>query len=396
MSLDRVLADNAISREECEARILSGQSLEKDELDALAALSRCRRDENYWFPDGQVIEVEERTIKVHLSLTFGEIPALRHFIESEEKKLPLHATHPKLGSEAYPLRLQGGDQIGYRHIVQWLKYTYQKYNLGSSPVKCYLIAVISTFRKAEFTEEELTYLLKWGVFWTVDHAVKFAKDRLFATTATKAPSIRLGLAREFHLGDWIEFALEPFIDISITPQLKDITDDDINRMGYRVFQVITLTREANIRRRVELANVAPSMGLSEEGIRNIGCSPSQHENCRQAWREGWQTEVAARLLDPKNPISLQLVSCFVHGQIEIQGPRQTPSAFSRINNACGLAAVDNLVYGPELKDYGWKDMKLKAVQRVKKLYECWDGNDQMIEASNVDDYFGGVVEYRYL
>ncbi|KAL0568311.1 hypothetical protein V5O48_013679 [Marasmius crinis-equi] len=356
MSTDSVLAKVAMSREECEARILAKQPFEKHEVDALAALSRCRKDEKYWLPDGKVIEIEDRTVKVPLSLTFGEIPALCHWIESEENKSPLHPSHPKLGSEAYPLVLNGGDQIGYQHM--------------------------------------LTYLLKWGVFWVVDHAVKFAKERLFVTTESKAPSIRLGLAREFHLGDWVESGLEPYIDVSITPQLKEVSKDDIYRMGYRVYEIVARTREANVRRRMELALVAPSMGLTELGLRNVGCSPGQHDNCRQAWKEGWQNEVAPRLLDSKAPISLQFVSAFVRGQIEVKGPRETPSAFSRINYHCALAAVDSLVYGPELEDHGWKAIKMKAVEMVKRMYECWDENDKAVEASNVDDYFGGVVVYR--
>ncbi|KAJ8095653.1 hypothetical protein PM082_022978 [Marasmius tenuissimus] len=70
-NVDLTLAAEAMSREECEARISSGQPFQQRELNALAALTRSRKDEKYWFLDGKVIEIEGRTIKVHLSLTYA-------------------------------------------------------------------------------------------------------------------------------------------------------------------------------------------------------------------------------------------------------------------------------------------------------------------------------------
>ncbi|KAJ8074639.1 hypothetical protein PM082_022217 [Marasmius tenuissimus] len=375
---DLTLAAEAMSREECEARISSGQPFQQRELNALAALTRSRKDEKYWFLDGKVIEIEGRTIKVHLSLTFDEIPALKHWvIASEEQSKPRDPSHPHLGSEAYPMVLQGGEVIGYHHMLQWLKYIYQ-----------------NAYRKEKFNEEELTYLLGWGHLWGVEHAVKFAKDNLVVMVHSKPPSVKLGLARQFLISEFVEPGLEPYIDIGATPQLKEITEDDIYRMGYRTYEIIARTRETNLRRRIDLAMIPPPMGIPEDSLLAKNCTPTRHEICRQAWKEGWRNDVAARLLDKEAPIPYNLISSFVHTQVTYRGPRQTPTAYSRINQQCGLAAVDNLNWGPDLEEYGWIAIKSSAVERVKKLYGCWEGNDATVNGSLADELLaGGVIEY---
>ncbi|KAJ8086153.1 hypothetical protein PM082_004975 [Marasmius tenuissimus] len=391
---DLILAADAMSREECEARISSGQPFQRHELAALAALTRSRKDTKYWFTDGKVIEIGGRTVKVHLSLAFGEIPALKDWIiASEDPSKTRDPSHPQLGSEAYPMVLQGGEVIGYKNMLQWLKYIYQKYNFAATVFTGQLVAMISTYRKEEFNEEELTHLLQWGHFWAVEHAVKFAKDELVAMIRSKPCSVYLGLARQFLIGEFVEPGLEQYIDISATPQLKEITDNDIYRMGYRAYEIIARTRETNFQRRMELAMIAPSMGVPEDSLSANDCTLARHETCRQAWKEGWRNEVAARLLDKRTPIPFHLISSFIHTQVIYKGPRQTPSAYSQINQRCAIAAVDNLVYGPDLDNYGWTAIKNSAVERVKKLYGCWRGNDVAVDGGITDEFSDeGVIQ----
>ncbi|KAJ8088645.1 hypothetical protein PM082_013888 [Marasmius tenuissimus] len=356
-----------MSLEEFNTRLASNDPFHQLELDALVARTLSCKEEGFWFPDGRVILVGETAFKVHLSIVFGEIDALKDWVnEMVNPKIPVgHPTHPLPGTEAYPMVLESGGIIRSEHVLNWLKNTFTKSH--------------ESYRKQTFDEHHLVHLLHFAHFWVVDHAVRFAKEKLYGLVAGKEASIRLEFARRFKFGDWIEDALEHYIDITSTPQLKDIRRQDIDRMGWDAYEIVVRTREAGYKRRIELAlTTVPSMGMSNTSLEQVGCSVERHRSCRQAWEHGWRFEVAPRLLDSSHPLGLR------HGItsfIRMQAEAALPSVYSRIHPRCLSIALNELYWGPEESQYGWKEIREKAVEHVKGVYGCWQGNDDAINGT---------------
>ncbi|KAL0562476.1 hypothetical protein V5O48_019611, partial [Marasmius crinis-equi] len=175
--------------------------------------------------------------------------------------------------------------------------------------------------------------------------------------------------RQFLFGDWIAPALEAYVDVSVTPFLKNIKAEDVERIGCDALHLIARTREANMRRRGELAVVVPPTGIAETDLANLSCSVDLHRKCRDAWNAGWRNEVAPMLVRGSNPMPFRDITRYIQNQIDnaIPGQPNTHSAYCRMNRGCLDSAVHALRWGPEVDEYGWVAMLKKATEELKGL-----------------------------
>ncbi|KAJ7214022.1 hypothetical protein GGX14DRAFT_563605 [Mycena pura] len=110
-------------------------------------------------------------------------------------------------------------------------------------------------------------------------------------TAALLPSRRLELARMFTILEWVEPAVQTILD----GKLADLTGDDLDRIGFRVFVLLVKGKECMGTELQRTASVAPK-------IDDHNWSCKKPDVCTETFKRLWWEKVGRRLLHPVMPM----------------------------------------------------------------------------------------------
>ena len=139
-----------------------------------------------------------------------------------------------------------------------------------------------------------------GVNWAVG-----ALDCLDSDIALE-PAHRLQLAFRYKIQQWILPGVSSLIDRQISrKRLRLITNDDIDRMGFRTYVIISKGIEAVHAAQTSVAITPPTIYHSPQ------CRLHKEQDCTQAWQTFWDSCIPRALLAADNPMPLQSLSTFL-------------------------------------------------------------------------------------
>jgi len=154
---------------------------------------------------------------------------------------------------------------------------------------------VSRFTPAERSVEYLSAILKLGEFYQAPKLVEYAIHTL-EQHSTFSPQLRLSLARNYGVSQWIEPAFRQLIDLP----LLSLSDSDISQIGFEVFVLLSRTHTRIVYHRQTCAVRAPP------AIHDLGCLDVK--GCSKAWEHAWWGEaekhgIALALVHPDRRIS---------------------------------------------------------------------------------------------
>ncbi|KAJ7613811.1 hypothetical protein DFH06DRAFT_1146559 [Mycena polygramma] len=233
------------------------------------------RSADYYFFDGSiVIRVEKVLYKIQKGFLVRVSDVMQQLLSIPDGK-PEGETRE--GTDDYPFFIDG--------------ITSQEFDdfLGGF---AYRLAIPSNWNEVAADDKERVYtnLLKLSDMWEIEAgkacAIKNLEDIYLP------PSRRLQLACRYKIPQWIE----PAVRWILNHPLKELTLDDLTRMGLEVFGILVKGKEhmdVEIRR---TANVAPRM------IEDPSWECDQHKSCAKVWKRLWRKEIGWLMLHPTIPM----------------------------------------------------------------------------------------------
>jgi hypothetical protein len=178
----------------------------------------------------------------------------------------------------------------------------------------------------------LVNILKLSQIYMIDAGSAYAIHHL--ELQQMSPAHHIELSRMFSIHDWVEDPFRRLMDID----LADLTEDDELKLGYKVYRIITKTKEYISKQRKSAAQVAPPLTFLE----SYECV--DHKTCREVWKDGWWKKVSKRLLHPTQPILLREVADYVSG-LDFTGMTAVCKAemVEFIRNNEGFRAEDTII-----------------------------------------------------
>ncbi|KIM38493.1 hypothetical protein M413DRAFT_30043 [Hebeloma cylindrosporum] len=181
----------------------------------------------------------------------------------------------KEGSLEYPIVVHGCSRETFANFLGWLNHDAWK------PLK------------AERTKQLLD-ILHVSHMWDIVPGVEFATTELLSK-ADLHPAHRLHLARQYRLLDWIEVPVR----MLLTAPLERYTAESQETLDFKLYMVITTTKESIAKARKVLANHPPFPANSDNAPFCL-----QHDNCKKVWTEKWFLSLARRIHHPSENFPL--------------------------------------------------------------------------------------------
>ena len=113
------------------------------------------------------------------------------------------------------------------------------------------------------------------------------------TQETLQPLIQLELARMYNVGDWIEPAFRALLSLKIT----SLTVEDTHRIGIKTFSALTKTKEV-------LQDLRLKVAFSATYLYCLAAECDYPTNCCSNWVSWYWMKVAAKVLNPTQPLTL--------------------------------------------------------------------------------------------
>ncbi|KAJ7707933.1 hypothetical protein B0H14DRAFT_2646744 [Mycena olivaceomarginata] len=110
-----------------------------------------------------------------------------------------------------------------------------------------------------------------------------------------SPACRLELACCYGIDDWVE----PAVKWILNHPFKDLTPDDLSRIGLQVFAILVKGKEHMDVEIKRTASIAPAM------IEDLSWECQNHKSCAKVWKCSWRDHISRRLLHPMFPIRPQ-------------------------------------------------------------------------------------------
>jgi hypothetical protein len=147
----------------------------------------------------------------------------------------------------------------------------------------------------EFSEDRLIAILKCSTQWECaigrNHAIRHLNDLGLASSRW----IELGC--DYQVSAWLKRGFDVLLDIP----LKDLLDEDLDRLGMAALKVVIKAYSLLDYQRRRIALVPPP--ISTVG----GLTCLSHSQCVKVWREVWIRTVGPLILHPLQPLPLSKV-----------------------------------------------------------------------------------------
>jgi hypothetical protein len=140
-------------------------------------------------------------------------------------------------------------------------------------------------------ERVLANLLKLSDLFQIEVGKRYAIEHL--QTMSLPPSRMLELAQKYSIHEWVL----PAVKMILRRKISDFTEQDIARVGLKVYTLLVKGRECidiEIRR---TANVEPEM----ETDPSWKCT--NHELCLKTWKRIWWNIIGRKMLHPDYPMT---------------------------------------------------------------------------------------------
>ncbi|KAJ7832358.1 hypothetical protein B0H13DRAFT_2370978 [Mycena leptocephala] len=256
-----------------------------------------------------------------------------------EAKMPIpdNIAGPKQGSEVNPILLDFFTTDVFEDFLAWI-YRAEWQPLGDVDL--------------QVKERMLVNLLQVGRLWEIAEAVHHAKRNL--DLMYLSPPRRLELARMFSLYDvdWID---KPVLKL-VTGKLEWITDEDIVRLGPKVYSIIAQAKEV-LWFETRLTSCKPP-----ELDENPAWVDDRHDHraCVEAFNEAWWGRIA-KIMDPVNPLRL----CDVAAKV-----RQTPFQVQRVGGWKVMedACKEDVLAKIEAEGFFSENAVIEAASRAVERY----------------------------
>ncbi|KAJ7732947.1 hypothetical protein DFH07DRAFT_780787 [Mycena maculata] len=230
----------------------------------------------YWFADGSIVlRVENILYKIHISMLTKLSPDMGGILAIPDGKFDDDPTRE--GTEQFPLLLPGLSIQEFEDLLYWVYRVEWK-----------------ALDDAE-KERVCTNLLKVSDLWQIEVGRAYAIDAL--QTIYLPPSRRLELAGKYSIHHWVEGAVAEIF----SGKLTDLSEDDLSRIGLKVYSILVKgmhRMEIEMRR---TANVEPAMTLDPDW------QCKNHSVCIAAWKRLWWDRIGRKLLHPDSPIKTDAI-----------------------------------------------------------------------------------------
>ena len=126
-----------------------------------------------------------------------------------------------------------------------------------------------------------------------------------------SPAHRLELACKYSIPGWLPGAIQALI----SSPLAAISQEDMSRLGLRVYSIIAKAHEMIECERKTIAAIPPGLSLDPDP----DCPVNEHQHCRDVWIRFWWQKVARQLLHPTQPLPLDALIDYIATQAHPDG-----------------------------------------------------------------------------
>ncbi|KAJ7872821.1 hypothetical protein B0H14DRAFT_3438659 [Mycena olivaceomarginata] len=238
-------------------------------------MSPWTRSADFWYSDAQmVIRVDTVLYKIHIGILLQISEVMNAIFTIPDGKALDDPTRE--GTEQLPVLLSGITTEEFDDFLGGFVYPMQRSNISD-----------------ENKERVFTNLLKLSDLYIIEAGKAHAKKNL--DDIYLSPARRLELACRYGIDDWVE----PAVKWILNHPFKDLTPDDLSRIGLQVFAILVKGKEHMDVEIKRTASIAPAM------IEDPSWECQNHKSCAKVWKRSWRDHIGRRLLHPTFPIRPQ-------------------------------------------------------------------------------------------